>query len=116
MDKRYSCWRKVKGMQAVENNFAKIQAVFEKYPKVKADHLYLETMTADRRIERKLSQFRLSYNRVAQKYNERVQRFPRSLVAKVYGFTKVEYLTLGNEVNQGPHEQYDPKGIFDDKE
>ena len=29
---------KVKNTQSVENNFAKIQAVFEKYPKVKADH------------------------------------------------------------------------------
>jgi LemA protein len=107
---------KVRDVQEVENNFLKIQAVFERYPKVKADKLYQQIMGSGNitRIERRLREFRLSYNKVAQDYNERVQRFPRNIVAKVHGFKMINYLTLGNQINQGPQEAYKPKELFND--
>lgn len=107
---------KVKDVENVENNFIKIQAVFEKYPKIRADKLYQQIMGSGNvtRIERKLQDFRLDYNKVVRNYNERVQRFPRMIVAKVHGFKKADYLTLGNKINQDTHEQYDSKGLFED--
>jgi len=107
---------KVQAIEDVENNFLKIQAVFEKYPKVKADKLYQQIMGSGNitRVERRLREFRLSYNKVAQDYNERVQRFPRNMVAKVHGFKEVEYLKLGNDVNQGTQEEYKPNELFED--
>lgn len=107
---------KVKAVNEIENNFMKIQAVFERYPKVKADKLYQQIMGSGNitRIERKLQNFRLFYNKVAQDYNERVQRFPRNIVAKVHGFKVINYLTLGNQINQGPQEAYKPKELFAD--
>lgn len=104
---------KVQAVEDVENNFIKIQAVFERYPKVRADKLYQQIMGSGNitRIERKLQQFRLTYNRVVRDYNERVQRFPRNIVAKVHGFKTANYLTLGN---QGQQETYKPKEIFSD--
>lgn len=108
--------QKVEAVEDIENNFFKIQAVFEKYPKVKADKLYQQIMGSGSisRIERKLREFRLHYNKIAQKYNQRVQTFPRSIVAKVHGFKMINYLTMGNQVNQGPQEEYKPKELFDD--
>lgn len=107
---------KVQAVEDVENNFIKIQAVFERYPKVRADKLYQQIMGSGNitRIERKLQQFRLTYNRVVRDYNERVQRFPRNIVARVHGFKTANYLTLGNQVNQGQQETYNPKEIFSD--
>ncbi len=107
---------RVKAADEIENNFLKIQAVFERYPKVRADALYIKMMGHGNvtNVERKLQQFRLTYNRVVRDYNERVQRFPRSIVAKVHGFKKAEYLTLGNDINQGPQETYNPKELFKD--
>ncbi len=107
---------KVQAVEDVENNFIKIQAVFERYPHVKADKLYQQIMGSGNitRIERKLQQFRLTYNRVVRDYNERVQKFPRNIVAKVHGFRAANYLTLGNQVNQGPQQTYKPKEIFND--
>lgn len=107
---------KVSAVEDIENNFIKIQAVFEKYPKVKADKLYQQIMGHGNisRIESKLQKFRLSYNSTVRGYNERVQRFPRNIVAKVHGFKTADYLSLGNSINQEPHEAYKPKEIFDD--
>jgi LemA protein len=107
---------KVKAVEEIENNFIKIQAVFERYPKVKADKLYQQIMGSGNitRVERKLQEFRLTYNKVVRDYNERVQRFPRNIVAKVHGFKTANYLALGNQINQGPQEAYKPKELFND--
>jgi len=107
---------KVQAVEDIENNFIKLQAVFEKYPRVKADKLYQQIMGSGNitRIERKLQQFRLTYNRAVRDYNERVQRFPRNIVAMVHGFKTTNYLTLGNQINQGPQENYKSKELFND--
>jgi len=101
---------KVKAVQDMENNFLKIQAVFEKYPKLKADALHKSILGHGNvsRTESKLREFRLGYNRVAQKYNERVQRFPRNIVAKMHGFKLLDYLNFAGQ------EKYNPKEIFED--
>ena len=107
---------KVRNTQEFENNFFKIQAVFEKYPKLRAYGLHEKVMGHGNisHVESRLKEFRLHYNRIAQGYNERVKRFPRNIVARVHGFKVLDYLTLGNSINQEPHEAYNPKGNFDD--
>ena len=107
---------KVKVADEIENNFIKIQAIFERYPKVKADRLYQQIMGSGNitRIERKLQAFRLTYNKVVRDYNERVQRFPRNIVAKIHGFKVANYLTLGNKINQEPQPAFKQKELFDD--
>ena len=100
---------KVKLASEVENNYLKLQAVFEKYPNLKADQMHISLMERDSGIERRLRKTRLEYNRVAQRYNERTRRFPRSIVARVHNFIELEYLAFeGQEVFQ-------PKEIFEDQ-
>jgi LemA protein len=109
--------KKLEASQEIENNFIKIHVIFEKYPELKADKLYLTLMGSDgsiTRVERKLREFRLHYNKIAQDYNERVQRFPRNIVAKVHGFHTINYLTMGNQINQGPQKPFKPTELFDD--
>ena len=104
---------KVKTVQEIDNSFLRIQAVFEKYPQLKADALHHSILGHGNisRMESKLREFRLSYNRVAQQYNERVQRFPRNIVAWVHGFKILGYLTMGNKINQESQEEYIPKRL-----
>jgi LemA protein len=115
-DKNASTNQKVEAVQDIENNFLKIQAVFEKYPGVKADSLYKSVMGSGNitRIERKLQEVRLGYNRIAQKYNERVKRFPRNIVAMLHGFKIADYLTLGNKINKDSSEDFNPQELFED--
>lgn len=107
---------KVKAVNETENNFLKIQAVFERYPKVKADKLYQQIMGHGNisRVESKLKKYRVEYNRAVRDYNERVQRFPRNIVAKAHGFKLMNYLNLGNNINQESQEAYKPKELFED--
>ena len=107
---------KIKAVEEVENNFLKIQAVFERYPKVKADKLYQQIMGSGNitRIERKLQEFRLTYNKVVRDYNERVQRFPRNIIAKVHNFKIANYINLGNQINKTSSEEYKSRELFED--
>ncbi|PIN86882.1 hypothetical protein COV19_02650 [Candidatus Woesearchaeota archaeon CG10_big_fil_rev_8_21_14_0_10_44_13] len=107
---------KVQTVQEIDNSFLRIQAVFEKYPQLKADALHQSILGHGNvsRMESRLREFRLGYNRVAQDYNERVQKFPRNVVAKVHGFKLLDYLTMGNQVNQGPQQSYKPKELFEE--
>ncbi|MDD5486141.1 MAG: LemA family protein [Dehalococcoidales bacterium] len=100
---------KVKMARQIENNYLKLQAIFEKYPDLKANKLHLSLLKRDTDIERRLRKTRLSYNQVAQKYNERTRRFPRSIVARVHHFTILEYLVFEGQPT------FEPREIFNDE-
>jgi LemA protein len=99
---------KVRCASEIENNYLKIQAVFEKYPELKADKLHTSLMKRDSGVERKLRKTRLGYNRVAQQYNERTKVFPRNIVARAHSFNELNYLLFEGQ------ELYEPKEIFED--
>lgn len=99
---------KVKLASKVENNFFKLQAVFEKYPQLKADALHHRLITKGSGVERRIRKTRLSYNRVVQNYNMRLQQFPRNIVAMIHHFKEFEYLNFAGQ------EEYKPKEIFND--
>ena len=99
---------KVKVASQTENNFLKIQAVFERYPKLKAEALHANLMAKGSYTEIKLRRARLSYNHVAQNYNQRVKQFPRNIVAKIHGFKTLNYLDFAGQ------EKYNPKEIFEE--
>ena len=99
---------KVKLASELENSYLKLQAIFEKYPNIKADKLHISLMKRDSGVERRLRNTRLKYNRVAQQYNERTRQFPRNIVARVHNFKELNYLTFEGQ------EPYEPKEIFED--
>jgi LemA protein len=100
---------KVKLASQIENSYFKLQAIFEKYPDLKADKLHKSLMARDSKIESRLRKTRLAYNRVAQQYNQRIRTFPRNVVARVHNFKPLTYLGFPEQ------EHYEPKEIFEDK-
>ena len=99
---------KVKIASQVESNFLKLQAVFERYPKLKADALHHRLISKDDRVESRLRNTRFSYNRVAKQYNMRVEQFPRNIIAWIHKFKPLNYLAFENQ------DTYKPKEIFND--
>lgn len=99
---------KVKLASEIENNYLKLQAVFEKYPEIKADKMHAALMKKDSQVEKRLRKTRLEYNQVAQQYNERTRRFPRNIVADVHRFAELNYLSFEGQ------ETFEPREIFED--
>ncbi len=107
---------KLRAAQEVENNFLKIQAVFERYPKLKANALHLHLLGRGNVSDMyyKLSHVKRGYNRIAQEYNQRVKQFPRSIVAHFSGFRPISYYeTAGTKFKAA--KEYNPKEGFDEE-
>jgi LemA protein len=100
---------KVKLASELENNYFKIQAVFERYPQLKADRMHSSLMKRDSKIEKGLRNTRLEYNRVVQQYNQRTRQFPRNVVARAHHFKELDYLNFEGQ------ESFAPKEIFNDE-
>lgn len=71
---------------------AKLIAVAEAYPDLKASQNYQETMKSIKEYEENVRLSRMTFNDTVTKYNQQVRMFPASLVAGILGFAKKEYL------------------------
>lgn len=107
---------RVKAAQTIDNRFISINSLMERYPQLRSVILHKKLMGHGNisKVEKYLRTERLEYNQVVQKYNERVCRFPRNIIALLHGFKKLDYLTLGNQINQGPQEEYKARELFND--
>lgn len=77
-----------------EKELVKLIAKVEQYPKLKASKLFLEFATRLAVIEKNIAYFRSFYNKTVLKYNTFIELFPFVIVAKAFGFKKMEYLKL----------------------
>ncbi len=77
-------------------------AVAENYPDLKTSQTVKELMGAVRGVEDEIARHRYTYNNIAQQYNTMTDTIPSNLVAGVMGFTKLQYLEFGEEIERVP--------------
>jgi len=77
-------------------------AVAENYPDLKTSQTVKELMGAVRGVEDEIARHRYTYNNIAQQYNTMTDTIPSNLVAGVMGFTKLQYLEFGEEIERTP--------------
>lgn len=63
-----------------------IDVVFERYPELKATEAYRDFQAQYEGIENRISKARRDYNETIETYNKKVRKFPKNLIAKVFGF------------------------------
>jgi len=109
LDETAPLQQKVEAVNAIEKGFLKVNALFEKYPTLKADHIYQQIMGDSNvsEVEMNLQVNREDYNKIVNVYNIKVQTFPSSVVANFYGFKMDLYLYLGQDT-------YEPKLMFEE--
>ena len=77
---------------ALQAMSAKLIAVAEQYPDLKANQTYQQTMADIKQYEENVRLARMTFNDTVTKYNNQVRMFPGSVVAGILGFPKREYL------------------------
>ena len=78
-----------------------IIAVAEDYPDVKADSVFKKLMEELTYVEDRIAAARRIYDSNVNIYNTKVEVFPQDLIAKIFGFEKVEYFKIDtNEKNK----------------
>ncbi len=71
---------------------AKLIAVAEAYPDLKASANYQQTMKDIKDYEENVRLSRMTFNDTVTRFNQQVRVFPTSLVAGILGFAKRDYL------------------------
>ena len=78
--------------RALQEMSAKLIAIAEQYPDLKANQNYQQAMQDIKQYEENVRLARMTFNDTVTKYNNQVRMFPGSVVAGILGFAKREYL------------------------
>jgi len=77
-------------------------AVAENYPDLKTSQTVKDLMGAVKGVEDEIARHRYTYNNIAQQYNTMIDTIPSNHIARMMGFTKVDYLEFGEETERVP--------------
>ena len=77
---------------ALKEMSARLIAIAERYPDLKANQNYQQTMQSIEKYEENVRLARMTFNDTVTKFNNQVRMFPGSVVAGILGFAKRDYL------------------------
>ena len=79
-----------------------VNAVTEAYPDLKANAQYVALQDELAGTENRIAQARNDYNETVQKYNTAIRRFPKNILAALFGFEKADFFQAGAGAEQVP--------------
>ena len=84
----------------ITSHLKHIRILVEDYPELKANDQFKELMNNLSNVEEELALARRYYNGTVREYNIKVESFPNSLVASVFGFKEMSFYKIndGEEV------------------
>ncbi len=80
-----------KAQGEVSAALGKLLAISESYPDLKANQNFLELQAQLEGTENRISVARRDFNETAKKYNTLIRRFPKNILAGMFGFSKISY-------------------------
>lgn len=79
-----------------------VNAVTEAYPELKANEQYRALQDELTGTENRIATARKDYNDAVQEYNTDIRRFPKNLVASMFGFEKAEFFEADADAQDVP--------------
>jgi LemA protein len=86
---------------AVESALARLFAVVENYPDLKASQNFLALQDQIEGTENRVAMERRNYNEFSRRYNTRLQTFPSNIVAETIGFESKPYFRAEEKALKG---------------
>lgn len=83
--------RNLKDGEELNNECNRIILLAENYPDLKADEHFLNLQKKLSKMESQLQAARRIYNTEVNKYNDKIETFPNSIIADAFNFKKQEY-------------------------
>ena len=86
----------------ITDSLKSIFALAEAYPDLKANQNFLKLQEELTNTENKIAYSRQLYNSSVASYDQKLLTFPFNLIAKIHGFTKIDYLEIPTEEKAVP--------------
>ena len=90
----------------VTTALGKLLAITENYPDLKANQNFLELQSQLEGTENRINVARKDFNDTAKKYNTSLRRFPRNIVASMFGFEKRNYFEAEAGAEKAPKVEF----------
>ena len=84
----------------------RLLAISENYPDLKANRNFSELQAELAGTENRIATERRRYNDVARAYNTMVRRFPRNIIASVFGFDQKGYFEADANASEAPKVEF----------
>ena len=81
-------------------------AITENYPDLKANQNFLELQSQLEGTENRINVARKDFNDSAKKYNTSLRRFPRNIIASMFGFEKRNYFEAEAGAEKAPKVEF----------
>ena len=85
-----------------KNLLGSINVVVENYPDLKTNTVVKDLTQSIQDIEDEIARHRYTYNNIVQEYNTMIDTIPSNIVANLFGFRKMDYLEIEEEVEKRP--------------
>jgi len=86
---------------------ARLLAVFERYPDLKANENFKELINELERTENRINVERNRYNETVNPYNKAIRGFPSNIFANIFGFDKKTYFEAEEGTDKAPEVEFD---------
>lgn len=93
---------KTEGETELTSSISRLLVLTENYPELKADTKVSELLAELEGSENRLFVARKDYNEVATDYNKTIRRFPKSIIAKLFGFERAELIEADKDAKVAP--------------
>ena len=84
----------------------RLLAITEAYPDLKANQNFSELMAQLEGTENRIATERMKFNEVAKGYNTLIRRFPKSIIAGMFGFESATYFETAEENKTAPKVEF----------
>lgn len=103
-DKQIAEYQKAQGN--VSAALGKLLMVAENYPQLKANENFLELQSQLEGTENRINVARKDFNDAAQQYNVAIRKFPKSMLAGIFGFDKKAYFEAESGAEKAPEVKF----------
>ncbi len=92
---------------ALDSAISRLLVVVENYPELKANDNFKDLQYELSGTENRLSTARTRYNEDVKEYNTAIRRFPKNIIASVFGFEKAASFEAAEGAEQAPQVSFD---------
>ena len=95
-----------KAQDGLSSALSRLMVVVEKYPDLKANENFLDLQAQLEGTENRIAVERRKFNEMAKLYNITIRRFPNSMFAGMFGFSKKDYFKSEAGAEKAPKVEF----------
>ena len=97
---------KIVAENALSSALSGLKITLEAYPDLKANQNFLELQAQLEGTENRINVARTNFNNAAKNFNTAIRRFPKNILAGLFGFEKRAYFEAAEGAEQAPQVQF----------